>query len=321
MEVWNAVWNLLSIIVYAILGTFLFIFLLALIARIVKFNKLSFKKTPVVKSELIKKKMFKTSDGYELRWFGEIDPQSEYILIGVHDIYRTRKDFDKMEVWLRKNNKAKLSLVSFDQRNCGENIVDNQYHFGTTISDLNEIVGEIKEKFPEAKIILLGDGFGSTLATFLAKNKNVHKIIGCSLRLNNHYSKTFGFYLKLWWATLFKADTKMISAINGMDFTDDKDFSKLLEDQNLSKNSFNARDYYLWKKANRLSIKNINNSELDIVLMISNNDFYCAPKNIAKFLSKLNKDKYSLESIKEKRHYLLNTKNSEQIFELIIKNI
>ncbi|AUM62885.1 serine aminopeptidase domain-containing protein [Spiroplasma monobiae] len=321
MEIGSAVWDLLSIIVYAIIGTFLFIFALALMARIVKFNKLKFKKAIVIKSELIKKKMFKTSDGYELRWFGEIDSNSEYIIIGIHDIFRNRKDFDKMDFWLKKNKKSNYSLVSFDQRNCGENLYENQFHFGTTISDLKEIIDELSEINPKAKIVLLGDGFGSTIASFFSNEEKVYKIIASSFRLNSPYKKTFGFYVKLWWGTLFNADTKLVSAINGADLTDDKDFSKKLEDENTTNNFLNTRDYYLWKKANRLNVKNINKSNSKVSLLIANNDFYCNSKNIVKLLSKLDKEKYNLETIKGKKHYLLNTKDSEQIFELILKNI
>ncbi|WP_338984700.1 serine aminopeptidase domain-containing protein [Spiroplasma endosymbiont of Diplazon laetatorius] len=321
MGIWNAVWDLLSVIVYAVLGTFALIFILALIARIVKFNKLKFKKDQIVKSELIKKKMFKTSDGYELRWFGEIDQKSEYIIIGIHDMFRNRKDFDKLELWLRKTHKDKYSLVSFDQRNCGENIVDNQYHFGTTISDLREIVEEIGEKYPSLKIILLGDGFGSTIASFLSQDEKIHSIICSSMRLNNVYKKTFGFYLKLWWGTLFKANARLALPLNGSDLTDDSNFAKVIEDENTTKNSMNTRDYYLWKKANKVSVKNINNSKSKFTLIMSNTDFYCNSKNTVKYISKLEKDKYNLETVKGFKHYFLNTKNSEQIFELIIKNI
>ncbi|AUB31922.1 serine aminopeptidase domain-containing protein [Spiroplasma floricola] len=321
MGVWEAVWDLLSIIIYSILGTFVLIFLLALIIRIINFNKLKTKRKPIIKSELIKKKMFKTSDGYELRWFGEINPNSEYIIIGIHDMFRNRKDFDKMEVWLNKNKKSNCSLVSFDQRNCGENIVEKQFHFGWTISDLREIIKDISEKNPTAKIILLGEGFGATIASFLSDNEKVYKIISCSLRLNHAYQKTFGFYLKLWWGTLFKADTKLISPINGIDLTDDSVFAKKIEDENLTKNLFNTKDYYLWKKANKISIKNINKSKEKMLLILSNNDFYCNSKKIAKYLSKLNKDKYIFEKVKGYKHYILNTNNSEKIFELIIKSL
>ncbi|ALD66723.1 alpha/beta fold hydrolase [Spiroplasma cantharicola] len=321
MEIWVAVWNLLSIIIYIMLGTFLFIFLLALSARIIKFNKIKFKSTPIVKSELIKKKMFKTSSGYELRWFGEIDPKSEYIIIGVHDIYRNRKDFDKLENWLRKNQKNKYSLVSFDQRNCGENEINSHFSFGATIADLNEIIDVISEANPSSKIVLLGEGFGGTICSFFSKNKKVYKIISSSLRLNNPYKKSFGFYIKLWWGTLFKAESKLIVPINGLDFTDEKEYAKKLEDENITKNLWSVREYYLWKRINRKAIKNINDSEIEIVLFLSNNDFYCDPKKIAKYLSRLDKNKYILEKIKEKKHYLLNTKKSEEVFELIVKNI
>ncbi|AGR42370.1 serine aminopeptidase domain-containing protein [Spiroplasma diminutum] len=321
MEIWKAVWDLISIIVYVTLSTFFLIFLLLLIARIVKFNKLKFKKDVVVKSELIKKKMFKTSDGYELRWYGEINPNSEFIIIGIHDIYRNRKDFDNFDSWLRKIKKDQFSLVSFDQRNCGENIVEKQYHFGTTISDLKEIIEVISENNPNSKIILLGDGFGSTIASFFSKDEKVYKIIYSSLRLNNAYKKTLGFYIKLWWGTLFKADLKLKSIINGLDFTDDKNYAKKIEDENLTKNLFTVRDYYLWKKANKISIKNFNKSIIENIILLSNNDFYCDPKKIVKFISNLNKDKYKLETIKGKKHYLLNTKNSEEIFKIIIENI
>ncbi|WP_339030322.1 serine aminopeptidase domain-containing protein [Spiroplasma endosymbiont of Cantharis nigra] len=321
MEIWLAVWELLSIIVYVMLGTFIFIFILTLIARIVKFNKIKFKASPIIKSELVKKKMFKTTSGYELRWFGEIDPKSEFIIIGVHDIYRNRKDFDKLESWLRKNQKNKYSLVSYDQRNCGENEVNNHFSFGASISDLAEIIEVISETNPNAKIVLLGEGFGGSICSFFSKDKRVYKIISSSLRLNNPYKKGFNFYLKLWWGTLFRANTKLVEPINGLDFTDEKEYAKKLEDENITKNLLTVTDYYLWKKINKKSIKNINSSEISISIFLSNNDFYCDSKKIAKYLSKLDKDKYFLETIKEKKHYLLNTKKSEDVFELIVKNI
>ncbi|AHB36646.1 serine aminopeptidase domain-containing protein [Spiroplasma apis] len=316
MEPWTLIWSLLSKILYTIGGITILILILILIIRLVKLNSLSFKPTAFQKGELIKKKMFKTKDLYELAWYGDIDPESEYILIGVHDLNRNRKDFERLSNYFAQKNNL-ISVVSFDQRNCGDNKDFFGYHPGVLISDLNEIVDSLSESYKSKKIIILAEGISFASCLYLSKNKNVHKIISSSLRLNIAYNKEPGYNFKLFMGTLFNMNTFLKEHINGLDLVDDISYAKSLEKQNLEKGRYSVRSLFLMNKVNNNIKRHINNSNNKVTLIQPTNDYYSDAKRTAKLLSALDENSYELILLKNYKHYTLNHKHSEEVFEKI----
>ncbi|AGR41504.1 serine aminopeptidase domain-containing protein [Spiroplasma taiwanense] len=321
MQIWTIFWEIFSIFIYVFSGIIIFIFLFLLIFRLFKIFSLKFKSQKVKKGELIKKKMFQTSDAYDLRWYGEVNSDSKYIILAIHDLLRTRNDFENLVNWLQKNKYKDFSLVSFDQRSCGENLLEKNKNLGALISDIEEIITELSEKFKNQKLILLGEGFGSALAAYFSKNDNVEKIIMSSLRLNFTYKKSFSFYIKLWFGVAFKINTLLFQNINGLDLTDDSTYANKLEDENNKNGSINIREYFQFKKITKKIVKNISNSNSKIDLILPNNDFYCSRKKIVKLINKLDKSKYNLDTFKDKKHFMLNSVKTSEIFEKIIKSV
>lgn len=118
-----------------------------------------------------------TRDNYFLHTEFKFIDSSKYIIIGVHGMGASLTDFKKSFQYFTKNG---ISFLSFDQRGFGENEKWKYHTLGTTINDIKDIISVLNERYPDKKIILMGESLGSAL-TALAAKKLIKMIDGVIL--------------------------------------------------------------------------------------------------------------------------------------------
>lgn len=107
-----------------------------------------------------------TRDNYLLHTNYNFVADSKCIVIGIHSLRCAKEDFIAAKNFFAKE---KISLVGFDQRNWGKNSKWKYHSLGTTITDLEDIISVLNEKFPDQKLFLLGEALGSAFCALALK--------------------------------------------------------------------------------------------------------------------------------------------------------
>lgn len=310
--------KIIEFIVIAFAILILFVILLSIFDKFFKFYTFKHNVLKVQRGELIKKKMFKCSDLYELKWNGEINPSGTHIVIYVHDTCGNRTDVNKMMDWFAKKDKN-ISVVSYDQRWFGENEIQRDRNFGANLSDLKEMIYDIQDRFKQ-KIILIGNGFGANLAIACANEEGVDKVIAGSLKIEKGYKNSFGTKMSIFWSWIFSAKSLIDYPYDAPDLSDDIEFVKELQKRRELQSSFSVREYYQTQNMLSYAIKKYNKSgKENLTILQPAKSVYARADRFAKKITKFNNT--NVEVIKESKHHLFNTTNSNEVFELIFKLI
>ncbi|AHI53160.1 serine aminopeptidase domain-containing protein [Spiroplasma culicicola] len=312
------VWDMISLIIYVVLGTLLFIVLIYLIARTVKFN--SYKFNPVVsqRGEFINNNIFKTKDGFELKINGAINKNNDPLLLCVPDFHSTYEEFDNLYKYI-SNNKLKYDFISFDQRGV-KNQHDLEQNQGTLLSDVKEMIESIKERYQDKEIILISSGFNLAVLSKILHDNTISQMVALNLRVNKAYKNSKSFNFTVFFGTLFNMNLKVIEKLHGEDMVEGKNEIDLITKNNLQYGSFSVRQYFQNKKAVKYLAKNINKAPVKVTIFQPTDDLYCNRKKTAKFLTKFDKNKYNLVVLKNKKHKWF-MENDVKSFELLFKSI
>jgi pimeloyl-ACP methyl ester carboxylesterase len=310
--------KIVEFIVIAFAVLILFVILLSIFDKFFKFFTFKHNVLKVQRGELIKKKMFKCSDLYELKWNGEINQKGTHVLIYIHDTCGNRTDANKMMDWFSKKD-PKISVVSYDQRWFGENTVERDRNFGANLSDLKEMIYDIQDRFKQ-KIILVGHGFGANLAIACANEEGVSQVFAGSLKIEKGYKTSFATKMAVFWAWIFSSKSLIDYPYDAPDLSDDIEFVKELQKRRELQSSFSVREYYQTQHMLNYAIKKYNQSAADnLTILQPAKSVYARADHFAKKVTKFNNVK--IEVVKESKHHLFNTTNSNDIFELIFKSI
>ncbi|AKX33873.1 hypothetical protein SLITO_v1c02120 [Spiroplasma litorale] len=304
-------------LIWIIIGIVLFILLLIIIRYLIS-KKLTKKHKRIVKNELIKKKFFITSDNYELRWLGEILPVSKKILICVHDYGLSRKSFKNFEEYVRKNN-SDVSVISYDQRGSGENKFYKNLNMGSHLLDLEEIIVYISTKYSDKEIFLVGEGFGSNLASYFSDNKRIKKIIFVSMHLNQIIHKSFKVIFKILMASLISTNIQIKQKIYIEDCVSKIDDNNIIDIDFVSHKKM--KNLLQIRKINSKIKKNIVKNVKKYVFLLPGIDIF-VKKNT--FINIFNDEKLKdlkIDKLSSKKHYVFYEKNNIEIFKTIINNI
>lgn len=310
---------LIWMILFILAGGIGLIFLVALIDKLVKYFTLLFRPAQFQRGELIQKKMFKTKDAYELRWFGEINKKGKYIIIGIHDNGGTRKDFEAMNHWFFKNN-DEYSVVSFDQRSIGENEREKEKNLGSLISDLKEIIFDINDKFPEQKIILAGEGIGAAAALTCMDVDGVYKVVSSSLKMIDGYRKPSSMRFAMIMGWIFSSKKEIAILGEGADLTSDENYIKKFDANHMDKPTWALREYYQSKKMLSVGMKRLKNSiDKKAIILQPAKSVYYNPKKFSKVFSSMDTKQFDMVIFKDSKHLLFNEKNKTEVFEKIVE--
>ncbi len=131
-----------------------------------------------------------TRDNYFLHTEFKFIDSSKYIIIGVHDMGASLTDFKLAANFFTKHG---ISFLSFDQRGWGENEKWKYHTLGTTINDIKDIIIVLNERYPNKKILLIGESLGSALVALAIKK--LSKMIDGAI-LTNFVTKKKIFKMK-----------------------------------------------------------------------------------------------------------------------------
>ncbi|QGS52206.1 serine aminopeptidase domain-containing protein [Spiroplasma tabanidicola] len=317
--VWEPLLELITPIFYIIGATFLFFIFLYFLHRFIKMSSLKFKTQAKQRGEFVDLKSYKTKDGYDLSLNGQINKKNKKIIISIHDFKSTKNEYDNLISYFIKKN-LDIDIIAYDQRGCGKNAVYKDASQATFISDLDEIIESINEKYPKKKIILLTSGFSSHMALYFSSNPKIEKIIITSFKINKGYRNGISNIIKCIIGFIFYQKIKLKDKLNGIDLIDDEKISKEIDVNHLEKGTYTFRETLQNYIIKRRTKKYINNAKCKITLILPNLDIYTKQKKLAKFINKLDKQKYKLNTLKDCKHFWL-YKYNEQNFENIISKI
>ncbi|WP_425380169.1 hypothetical protein [Spiroplasma endosymbiont of Stenodema calcarata] len=175
-------------------------------SRFYRFFKKKAKSGQTQLPEYIANKHFLTADQYELKTLGTVAKDSEYIILAVHDLYGAKENF----TGLVNNTKLlnnKISVITFNQRNIKDNVPAFIKNVGVLVNDIFDVIMALKNKYEQQKIILLLEGFSSSLISLLLKKQPaIAKIIlvnpvtnqkGIHFSISSKIGIGFGFIFNL----------------------------------------------------------------------------------------------------------------------------
>lgn len=312
--------SIIILVVIILAALVSFYFLTSLLLKIKAFGSLKFHPTPKQTPELIKKKAFVTSDGYELRWYGEVKPDDEIIILGVHDFALGGKSFDQLAKSLT-NVDLKIGLISFDQRNFGQNKVEDpkNRHSGAVLSDLEQILNYCKTTYPGKRLYLYGGGFGANIIVTFMKKRGylVDGIILDSMinfKPDKNSSTTTTALVK---GTLF-AYTRMVKInLNSLDYN-----VSGLHEQSLGQNlnsfsTITVREYFQNKKLLKTSLKAAGLITKPVLMLNGGDDVFQLATKTTKFYDQISYPEKHHQWIADKKHGLFLNPNQEMLHSLI----
>lgn len=131
-----------------------------------------------------------TRDNYFLHTEFKFVDNSKYIIISIHGMGASLTDFKTVANFFTKHG---ISFLSFDQRGWGKNEKWKYHTLGTTINDIKDIITVLNERYPNKKILLMGESLGSALTALAIKR--LPKIIAGAI-LTNFVTKKQIFKIK-----------------------------------------------------------------------------------------------------------------------------
>lgn len=311
---WSTIWF--------IIGAFLWCLAIFYISwRIYLFAIHKSKQTALQKPQLIDEKYFMTSDQVKLKWNGSINPNGEYIVLYLHDLYLNEEGIDQLKQYCSDNKNSKISVCSFHQRwDEQKNNAYINFNIATTLNDIKQIVEYLKEVYPTQKIILQGQGVAANIAIYASYLINkIDKVIAVNLITNRKYIK-YGLTFKvlLCFGILFYARKTMILKVDYDLLTNNQQFASECKEKYGSNKSITLCTFLQLQRMNHQVFKKIKNIKQKTLIYQSLNDFHFNQKKFNKYFKNTN-DNIKIEKWADQKHFLINEKNNKVVFDDLIK--
>lgn len=261
-----------------------------------------------------------TRDNYLLRTSYNFVEDSRCIVIGVHSLGGSKEDFDLAKTFFIKQ---KISFLSFDQRNWGENGKWKYHSLGTTVSDIEDIINVLIERFPGQKVILLGDSFGSSLVALALKrldNQVAGAVLTNFVTKNWNFKMTGSLFFKLFVGFIFYKNIMLPVNYDPADLSDRTEYIDAVNERNYRRNNKSFTLLYLVQARNitKSVVKNINETVSPVMVIQSGQDIladYDKVKNNAKKWRK----GVTYKFYKKGKHAILNDSQTATILKDIEK--
>lgn len=307
--------EIILIVISAVLAIMIFAFILS---KFYHFNTLKFKPELKQKGEYIKDKFFITQDQYTLKSLGHIKTKSKHIIIGVHDLGLNKSEFNAFNEFLKTNED--ISFLSYDQRNFGENEIELKRNAGSMIFDLNNIVDDLKEKYPKQTITLLGEGLGYHVSVLVAvNNRYVDNVIAVGPITKVPYALTAKQKSAIMASMFFSHNRPMILSGIGVDLTNDSTWAKIIDNNFGEKGFITVKEYFQIKLILKKSFQALKQLHSKQLIIQPKNDIYLNPKKFEKMLINCLADKLTIDYIDDAKHLVLNDHHQQEVFAIIQK--
>lgn len=261
-----------------------------------------------------------TRDNYLLRTNYNFVENSRCIIVGIHSMGGSKEDFNTAKKYF---NKQKISFLSFDQRNWGENSKWKYHTLGTTVCDIEDIIKVLIERFPNQKIILLGDSFGSSLVALALKrfdNQLAGAVLANFVTKSNIFNRDPASIAKAVIGFIFYKNIILPVSYNPAKLSDKKDYVDAVNERNYRRNNKSFTLLYLGQARNitRAVVKNINQTVSPVLVIQSGEDILADFDKVKNNEKKWRKG-VTYKFYKKGKHAILNDSHSEQVFKDIEK--
>lgn len=313
MNFWNNYWWVILLIV-------LFVLVLLFIFRWFQFHHIDYRWEDKRHFPQWSNSGIITRDNYLLRTNYGVVEDSRCVIIGVHRMGGSKEDFNLAKKYF---NKQKISFLSFDQRNWGENGKWKYHSLGTTVSDIQDIINVVIERFPNQKIILLGDSFGSSLVALALKRLD-NQVAGAIL--TNYITKmqifqvTAKSIMKVVAGFLFYKNIVIPVSYDPADYSDSPEYADAVNERNYRRNNVAFTLLYLTqaKKIIKHVVKNVNDT-VSPVMVIQTGDDILADYDKVKENEKKWRKGVTYKFYEQGKHAILNDSHTEKVLEDINK--
>lgn len=258
------------------------------------------------------------SDKYNVNYFSNFLPNMKTIIIGVHGLGCDKEDFKLAAKYFSEKN---IGVFSFDQRGFGDNLSWKYKNLGIIIDDINEITKLIKNKYPNVKIVLLGESLGAALVGWM----NIYGYNIDGIILSNFVTNFYPIKInqKVFLQTLkgfFINSNTMINL-----FFDPKLISNNKEYINLTNKRFTKNKgtniklllqaRYMSKRVAKI-ITVQNDAQIPVLIVQSKEDIFSNSKQITKNEKLWRQENITFRLLAQGKHALLNEPNNAQLFDI-----
>lgn len=215
-----------------------------------------------------------TRDNYFLHTEFKFIDSSKYIIIGIHDIGSSLTDFKLTAKFFTKHG---ISFLSFDQRGWGENEKWKYHTLGTTINDIKDIIIVLNERYPNKKILLMGESLGSALVALAIKK--LPKMIDGAI-LTNFVTKKQIFKIKpalifqAIWGFLFYKHYPLPITFDMKTISSNPNYIKKATIRAKTNMKFTLLFFLQAQKLSKQVPKNINNVKCPVLIIQSGKDIF-----------------------------------------------
>ncbi|WP_235083216.1 alpha/beta fold hydrolase [Spiroplasma platyhelix] len=261
-----------------------------------------------------------TRDNYLLRTNYNFVEDSRCVVIGVHSMGGSKEDFNLAKDFFHKQ---KISFLSFDQRNWGENGKWKYHSLGTTVSDIEDIINVVIERFPKQKIILLGDSFGSSLVALALKrldNQVAGAILTNFVTKNWNFKLTASLFFKLAAGLIFYKNILLPITYDPSDLSDRTEYVDAVNERNYRRNNKSFTLLYLMqaKNSTKSVVKNINDTVSPVLVIQSGEDILADYDKVEDNEKKWRKG-VTYKFYKKGKHAILNDSHTDAVLKDIEK--
>ncbi|WP_375318334.1 alpha/beta hydrolase [Spiroplasma endosymbiont of Virgichneumon dumeticola] len=259
-----------------------------------------------------------TRDNYFLHTEFKFVDNSKYIIIGVHGMGASLTDFKTSTKYFTKNC---ISFLSFDQRGFGENEKWKYHTLGTTINDIKDIISVLNERYPDKKIILMGESLGSALTALAAKK--LTKMIDGAI-LTNFVTKKQVLKLKpslvcqSLWGFLFHKHHNLPITFEMEEISTNPKYIKNGKMRAMTNMKFTLLFSLQAQKLSKNVPKNLNSAKCPVLIVQSGKDAF-ADFNKIKINNKHWRDGITYNFYENGKHAILNESNIIEILDDVKK--
>ncbi len=281
------------------------------------------------KASWLNKDQLQLSDGYNIFTESTFFENSAYIVIGVHGMGCSTKEFSYLKEFL---SERKISFIAFDQRNFGKNKSFKYKKLPIVVEDIQEIVNLLVAQYgTDKKIVLIGESLGSAILSLCLKHiKPLYKAIlvnfvtefGLSAAVKTKW-ETFNFNSKLLLALMFKKTINMPTwCWSKWLVSDNKDLIKQYYSNLQASNDYTYNFIYLFHSlifSKKIPTLLMQHQTTPILIVQSKCDIYL---NWTKFetiknaITTQNKN-IAFHILPDQKHMLLSEPNREAVFNII----
>lgn len=312
MNFWSDYWWVILIIV-------LFILILLFLMRWYQFHHIDYKWEKKRHFPQWSNSGIITRDNYLLRTNYNFIEDSKYIIICVHSMGGAKEDFNRTKKFLNDNQ---ISFLSFDQRNWGENGKWKYHSLGTTISDIEDIINVLVERYPNQKIFLLGESFGASIVALALKrldNQLAGAILVNFITKSQVFRLTTKSVFKVFIGFLFYKNILLPVNYDPSDFSDSIEYIDAVNERNYRRNnkSFTLLYFLQAKKITRKVAKNVNDTADPVMILQTEEDIMADFDKVAENEKKWRKG-ISYKFYKKGKHTILNDSHTEAVLKDIV---